>query len=313
MAGKLKKYTQEEFNVMERNEYGRKICPSGDYTDIKIFPAKCVFEDNNAFGNEISFDEGCEFGSNCEFGHHCSFGQNCIFEHFSVFGDECVFWGLCEFGNNCTFNDHYDFGYGCDFGYDCTFGNECDFGTNCTFGNDCTFGNECHFANECQFSDGCTLNVYCTFGEDCEFSEGCKVEKNIVLLDFLKFEGFGSESRCTYFFKHPEGIYVRCGCFAGTIEEFRNKVQKTHKSNNYAQGYLKIADLAEWQFNDKQQKQLNDPCVISDMWTQISYCRSGLDIILVRNYITNAYIDGDKKHDLFKALFEKEKEVKYFK
>ena len=64
----------------------------------------------------------------------------------------------------------------------------------------------------------------------------------------MKFEGFGSSRRCTYFFKLIDhSIYVRCGCFAGTLEEFRNKVKETHSDNFYAEGYLKIADLAEWQ------------------------------------------------------------------
>lgn len=67
---------------------------------------------------------------------------------------------------------------------------------------------------------------------------------------FLKFEGFGSEKRCTYFFKTTEGeIYVRCGCFFGKIEEFREKVEKTNKGGKLAIGYLKVADLAEWQLN----------------------------------------------------------------
>ena len=67
----------------------------------------------------------------------------------------------------------------------------------------------------------------------------------------LKFEGFGSKKRCAYFFLLTDGkIYVRCGCFAGYINEFRKRVKKTHGDNKYAEGYLKVADLAEWQFKE---------------------------------------------------------------
>lgn len=67
----------------------------------------------------------------------------------------------------------------------------------------------------------------------------------------LKFEGFGREKRCTYFFLLTNReIYVRCGCFAGYIDEFRKQVKETHGDNKYAEGYLKIADLAEWQFSE---------------------------------------------------------------
>ena len=43
-------------------------------------------------------------------------------------------------------------------------------------------------------------------------------------------------------------IYVRCGCFAGYIDEFREQVESRHGDSKFAKGYLKIADLVEWQF-----------------------------------------------------------------
>ena len=46
----MKKYTQEEFDAIERDEYGIKNCPTGDYTAIKNF------------GNGCSFGEVCRFG-----------------------------------------------------------------------------------------------------------------------------------------------------------------------------------------------------------------------------------------------------------
>ena len=45
----MKKYTQADFDNFEVDEYGRKICPAGDYTAIK------------------SFGEGCSFGGWCRF------------------------------------------------------------------------------------------------------------------------------------------------------------------------------------------------------------------------------------------------------
>ena len=51
----MKKYTQEEFDAIERDEYGIKNCPTGDYTAIK------------------NFSEWCSFGERCSFGALCSF------------------------------------------------------------------------------------------------------------------------------------------------------------------------------------------------------------------------------------------------
>lgn len=37
----------------------------------------------------------------------------------------------------------------------------------------------------------------------------------------------------------------------GRIDEFRNKVKKTHNDSLYAQGYFKAADLAQWYFEEE--------------------------------------------------------------
>ena len=64
--------------------------------------------------------------------------------------------------------------------------------------------------------------------------------------DMLKFEGFGREKRMTCFFLLTDGkIYVRCGCFAGYLDEFRKKVEETHGTNRHAKDYLAIANFTE--------------------------------------------------------------------
>lgn len=66
------------------------------------------------------------------------------------------------------------------------------------------------------------------------------------MVDMLKFEGFGSEQRMTYFFLLTNGkIFVRCGCFSGYLDEFREKVVDTHGTSRHAEDYLAIAGIAE--------------------------------------------------------------------
>ena len=68
-------------------------------------------------------------------------------------------------------------------------------------------------------------------------------------LDYAIVGGFGSEQRTTTFFRQKDGsVGVKCGCFYGTLEEFRGKVKETHKDSKYAQEYLMIADLMELHF-----------------------------------------------------------------
>ena len=86
----MKKYTKKDLETFERDENGWLICPSGDYTAIRVFPAKC------SFGAFSRFGEGCTFGN----GH--IFGEGCIFGAWSSFGQECSFGEGCSFGARCS-------------------------------------------------------------------------------------------------------------------------------------------------------------------------------------------------------------------
>ena len=71
--------------------------------------------------------------------------------------------------------------------------------------------------------------------------------------DYAYIHGFGSENRTTTFFRTKDGsIDVKCGCFSGTLDEFRNEVKETHGDNYYAKEYLAIADLMEMRFNREE-------------------------------------------------------------
>ena len=81
----MKKYTQADFDNFEVDEYGRTICPTGDYTAIKSFGELCIFGAWCSFGAECSFGERCSFGEECSFGAVCSFGEGCRF------GERCSY------------------------------------------------------------------------------------------------------------------------------------------------------------------------------------------------------------------------------
>ena len=128
----------------------------------------------------------------------------------------------------------------------------CSFGEGCSFDEQCLFGRLCRFGEQCSFGERCRFSEWCSFGEGCSFGKQCTCEDGKEFCDFLKFERFGSEHRCTYFFKLTDGkIYVRCDCFAGYIDEFRAQVKEAHGNSKFAEGYLKIADLAEWQLEEE--------------------------------------------------------------
>ena len=69
--------------------------------------------------------------------------------------------------------------------------------------------------------------------------------------DYTTAKGFGRNYRTTTFFRLQDGeIGVRCGCFCGTLNEFRKKVKETHEESKMGKEYLMLADLMEYKFKD---------------------------------------------------------------
>ena len=71
--------------------------------------------------------------------------------------------------------------------------------------------------------------------------------------DYLCIRGLGTQHRNTIAFKcMDEKIRVKCGCFYGTIEEFREQVKNT-RDGKVAKEYLALADLLDIYFDIKKE------------------------------------------------------------
>ena len=71
--------------------------------------------------------------------------------------------------------------------------------------------------------------------------------------DYAYAHGFGSVNRTTTFFRlKDDGVGVRCGCFYGTLAQFRDKIRETHGETKKAQEYLMLADLMELRFEEDE-------------------------------------------------------------
>lgn len=82
----MKKYTQADFDAFEVID-GIKQCPSGDYSDIRVF------------GEDCSFGRDCSFGDWCSFGVCCSFGKGCSFEGKGEYIGDYPFLAFVGFGS----------------------------------------------------------------------------------------------------------------------------------------------------------------------------------------------------------------------
>ena len=86
-----------------------------------------------------------------------------------------------------------------------------------------------------------------SFGADNSFGAGCKLEKTKPLIGRVVYYGggYGSEGRTTYAIPMKSGVYVRCGCWAGSLKEFRERIKKIYQDNQIQEEYLLLADLFE--------------------------------------------------------------------
>ena len=233
----MKKYTQDEFIDFEVVN-GQRICPTGDYTEIKefgnMFGVYCEFGDCCRFGNSCNFSDRCSFSDRCEFGSGCKFDYGC------KFGD-CKIGSNCEFGDYCKFDDH------CKFGDDCKFSDDCKFGDYCTHGERCNIGNRCKLGHQCNLGRYCKFGACCVFGERCKYGAGCNYEDGLVVNgEFICFKNIGSENREVYLYiNENKKLFLRAGCFFGDLENFEEHCDHKLVSTEIRDEYLCIFESAK--------------------------------------------------------------------
>ena len=82
--------------------------------------------------------------------------------------------------------------------------------------------------------------------ERCRFAEGCSFEKIGEAFPgqpYLGFHGFGSRTGSkVYFWNLKKGIYVRAGCYLGTLAQFKKKVSEKYGKKHE---YLDLCKIVE--------------------------------------------------------------------
>lgn len=70
--------------------------------------------------------------------------------------------------------------------------------------------------------------------------------------DIASISNFGTTNRTTTFFRSQNGdVLVKCGCFFGNLEEFREQIKRT-RDGYIEEEYLMIADLMEMRFKNRR-------------------------------------------------------------
>ena len=73
--------------------------------------------------------------------------------------------------------------------------------------------------------------------------------------DCITIGAIGSRDGTTTFYRGKDGkIYVSCGCFNGTIDDFAAKVKEVHAGTKHEKTYLLAIELAKAQIGTAEEK-----------------------------------------------------------
>ena len=203
--------------------------------DAKVFDNAKVSGDARVFDNAKVSDDARVFGYAKVFGDVWVSGDAWVSDNAKasddarVFGDAKVFGDARVFGYARVFGDAWVFDYAC------------------------VSGDAKVFDNAKLSGDAWVSDDAWVFGCACVSGDACVTGNAWVHapFDIALIKGFGSKFRATSFFRCVDGLVrCQCGCFCGTVDEFRSKVRETHGNSKYAKEYLMIADLMELHFKE---------------------------------------------------------------
>jgi hypothetical protein len=118
--------------------------------------------------------------------------------------------------------------------------------TNCLNCQDCQDCQDCLNCQDCQDCQDCR---YCLNCQDCQDCQDCLNCQDCQGFDSnpMRYTGqvMGSRDAQTTTYWVGTTVRVICGCFKGTLQEFKDKVIKTHGDNVYAKQYEKYIRIVE--------------------------------------------------------------------
>ena len=251
MKQQLKKISLADIERIEIVN-GKRIFPTGDYSNIKefngnsIFGAYSQFADETVFGYATSFGQQCKFGNNSTFGNRTEFGFGCTIGEKSNLGESCYIGACSYIGEGSTIGKFAQVASGCFINSYCTFSYGCIFAdTLSKIGQFCNFGDMCRFPEKTVFPNGTTFGASCSFGAGSEFAEGCMCENGHEFIDMFTVGQVGKKKETIYFWLLADGrILVRCGEIIGTLAEFVIEVRKSRWNDNNAKDYILAINYA---------------------------------------------------------------------
>ena len=170
------------------------------------------------------------------FGNAHVYDNAIIGDNAFIYGDANVFGNAHVYDNSCVFGNAYVYDNSHVYGDAKAFGNSRVYGDAKAFGNAYVYGD----ANVCGNARVCNEAL---------IHGNANISKTS---DYMVIGPIGSRNDYTTFYKTDNNtIYVRCGRFNASIDEFETRVQEVHGNNKHAINYNKAIDLAKTMINNE--------------------------------------------------------------
>ena len=244
-----KKYELVKDDIIEKY-YGHKLYRIRALKDFGVIK-------KGDLGGYIEKEENLSHEGNCWLYDNVK-----VYDNAKVYGDAKVYDYAWVFGNAKVFDNAVIYGDAEVYDNAWVFGNARIFGNAEIYDNAEVYGNARVHNNACIYGKAKIYDYAWVFGNakiasSANIGSYTNISLNALILsndDHVCINGFGSRNRFTTFYKCVDGsVRVNCGCFNGTLDEFRDQVKKT-REGYIAEEYLMIADLMEKRFKNREDK-----------------------------------------------------------
>ena len=151
-------------------------------------------------------------------------GNAWVYGNAKVYGDALVYGDTQVYGNAWVFGDAQVYGNAKVYGDAWVYGDAQVYGNAWVYGDAKVYGNAQVYGDAQVYGNAQVYGIGAIFWVN----------------------GIGSRNGTTTFFAcKDKKIRVSCGCFFGTLDEFRAKVAQTHGDNRHAKVYLLASMMAE--------------------------------------------------------------------
>jgi len=124
---------------------------------------------------------------------------------------------------------------------DCSYCRDCSGCSYCSNCRGCSNCGYCSYCSSCSNCSNCSSCSYCSYCSDCS---GCRDYKENP--QRIVSPRIGSRQRqTTVYWTGKEDVQVVCGCFKGSLEEFKKEVIAVHNNSEYCNQYLTFIEKVE--------------------------------------------------------------------